>query len=154
MRAAASWTGEKFGVSALYQGITNNMGVKDWKSSTFGGSVKFMANEKWTFKANYYLVDLDTESLLDEAGEELDSKGSFMTFGVDHTFREDVKFYIQYAMASNNDVGYGVAGTDLELPDGSSYSWESGHGKKAHAFEGDNGPENPSIISIGMVKTF
>jgi predicted porin len=145
-RGVGRYSGEKFAIGALYQNMTNVEGIKDWKSTTFGGAAKYQAAPKWALKAGVYVVNPDTDATDDPATtdiDESDNQGTLIAVGVDHTFAKDLLFYAQFATMSNG------AAADFSLGDG-------GHGMSIDpALDETTGQyESPNGFSVGVLKKF
>lgn len=101
MRFAGRYDAEKFGIALSYQMLTDYEGVKDWKSTTFGGELMFHASEKVDLKGGYYMIDPNTEEL----GGGTDQGANLVAIGIDYNYVKNVQFYLQYAGMMNQDNG-------------------------------------------------
>lgn len=121
MRFAGKYMAEKFGVSALYQSLSDVGGVADVSATTMGFEALFQFNPKFALKGSYYMADPNTDADDDDY--------ALMAFGIDHTFAKNVGFYAQYAMMSNGDASaMGIGGNGWGTSIGASEAGESPYG--------------------------
>lgn len=95
IRVAGKYMAEQFGVSALFQTVSNAGGVEDRSQQLMGGEVLFKATPDYHLKGNFYMADPDTDADDDEY--------SLATVGVDRVY-DGVTVYLQFAMIMNGDA--------------------------------------------------
>lgn len=104
IRVAGRYMAEQFGVSGLFQTVSNAGGVEDASQQLMGGEVLFKATPDYHLKGNFYMADPNTDADDDEY--------NLATVGVDRVY-ESVTVYLQFAMIMNGDAsakGLGGAG--------------------------------------------
>ena len=141
VRIAGNYDAEKFGISALFQTVSNAFGVEDLAQQTIGGEVLFKASPEWNLKANYYMADPDTDTD--------DNEFSQVAFGIDRVYGPDVTVYLQFAMMMNGD-GINAGLGENSTPDG-EFSWGNSWGDNVPAFAVG---ESPWSLGLGLWKKF
>ncbi len=94
IRGVGRYEKGKFGISALFQAISNYRGADGISATTAGIEGMFSISQQWLAKAGYYQTDPNTD--LDDDGF------AQLAIGVDHQV-EQVTLYAQYAVAMNDD---------------------------------------------------
>lgn len=138
IRVAGKYTAEQFGLSGLFQTVSNAEGVDGLSQQTFGGEVLYKASDKYHVKANYYMTDPNTDVDDDEFSQ--------VAFGIDRVYSKSVTVYVQFAMMMNGDnsaVGLGREGEGIN-------GWGGPNDGVAPFAAG----ESPWSASVGLWKTF
>ena len=148
IRVAAKWMGEKFGVSGLFQNVSNLWNSDGLTGTTFGGEVLFKAAEKWHVKGNFYNASVKPD------GGESESFSQF-ALGVDHVFAPRTVFYLELAMVSNGDTtGAGIGGGDIDGDGMRDYGNGFGAYYAPAEKEDGSGYESPMAITLGVAHKF
>ncbi|MEZ4388602.1 MAG: porin [Candidatus Krumholzibacteriia bacterium] len=130
IRVAGKYSADQFGISALFQTVSNAAGIKDLSQQTIGGEVMFHASPEYDIKGGYYMADPNTDVDNDDY--------ALATFGVDRNYGKDVTVYIQFAMIMNgDDAAMGLGG--------------NGWGDSVPTFAAG---ESPYSVSLGLWKKF
>lgn len=129
IRVAGKYMAEQFGVSALFQTVSNAGGVEDVSQTTMGGELLFKASPEYHLKGSFYMADPNTDTD--------DNEYSQVALGVDRVY-EKVTVYLQFAMMMNGDAAArGLGG--------------NGWGDSVAAFAAG---ESPMSVSAGFWTTF
>ncbi|MFT5316683.1 MAG: putative porin [Candidatus Krumholzibacteriia bacterium] len=138
-RLAGNYSGDAFGINAMYQSTSNFGGFDGLSATVMSIEAMFAASDAWHIKAGYTMTDPDTDT--DDDG------ASLIAFGIDHPVTDNMTFYIQYAMISNDDNQ--AAGLNSNGPGGGGWG-----GSVNPAFDDAGLAENPSDISLGAIMKF
>jgi predicted porin len=95
IRFVAKYTGAKFGVAGLFQTISNAFGVEENSAQTIGLGANFLVAPTWELKAQYYMMDPNTDADDDGASQ--------LTIGADYILSAQSRLYVAYATTMNED---------------------------------------------------
>lgn len=95
IRVAARYQGAKLGVGGLFQTISNAFGVDEMSAQTIGLGANYLVTPAWDLKAQYYMMDPNTDADDDGASQ--------LTVGVDYILSAQARLYLAYATTMNQD---------------------------------------------------
>jgi predicted porin len=132
-RIAGTYKFGMFMVGALYEGLSDILGVSGADRSAYGVSGSVTLAEKHVIKAQYFVADSISAAALQGGG-------SLYAIGYDYKFSKTATGYVVYAGASND------SNTARYTPSSS----EGGHGDNVTTQLGGS----PSALSVGMELVF
>jgi predicted porin len=128
-RAVAGYEVDGFQVGALFQMIENAGGYKDITAMTYGLGASYRLDNDLEPKAQYYMMDPDTDTDDDAAG--------MLVVGLAYHLNKKAQLYLNYAVMMNQDEA-------MFAP------FRGGHGK-SYGYGAEEPGQNPYGFSLGLI---